>query len=519
MPSVLGSLALFAALLFAFVWKRRRDALAVSKGFPLPPGPQRKPLIGNVLDLPREKAWNTFLPWKERYGDIIYLEALGNGILVLNTLEAVNDLLDKRPNNYSDRPEFIMVGQLMELNKGIPLLQYGPTWKQHRKLTHIALSPEAVKKYYGVQEDIASMYLNGLLDEPQKFIPLLRLAAGRIVMSVTYGLPVDTPEDLYITEAEETMEMITKATLPGAFLVDLLPWLKHLPSWLPFNRIHEIGMAGRKQIYNMVNRPYEHVKQEYAAGTARPSFALDCLESLEYGNSKLPKEEADEIIRWSAGAMYGAGGETTYTTLLNFFIAMSEFPDVQAKLKEELYRVVGTGRLPTTADRPNLPYLNAAIKETLRWRVALPLSIARRTRTPDFYNGYFIPEGTIVLPNVLAMTVDTKSGIPTEAFAPERFLQGKVKEVATDPYLYAFGFGRRICPGKALGDNNLFLLMSSLMATMDISHKLDANGQKIPINPTYTSNLVSHPINFEVKIVPRCPEAAALIRERVAQIA
>lgn len=47
----------------------------------------------------------------------MYLEALGNGILVLNTLDAVNDLLEKRANNYSDRPEFVMVGKLWELNK------------------------------------------------------------------------------------------------------------------------------------------------------------------------------------------------------------------------------------------------------------------------------------------------------------------------------------------------------------------------------------------------------------------
>lgn len=55
----------------------------------------------------------------------------------------------------------------------------------------------------------------------------------------------------------------------------------------------------------MITRPFEHVKRESAAGTARPSFTLDCLESVESGDSKLPKEEADHVIRWAAGAMYG----------------------------------------------------------------------------------------------------------------------------------------------------------------------------------------------------------------------
>lgn len=79
---------------------------------------------------------------------------------------------------------------------------------------------------------------------------------------------------------------------------------------------------------------------------------------------------------------------------------MAKYPEVQVKIKEEFDRVVGSGRLPSMQDRPSLPYVNAAIKETTRWRVALPLSIARRTREDDFYEGYYIPKGTIVLPNV-----------------------------------------------------------------------------------------------------------------------
>lgn len=68
-------------------------------------------------------------------------------------------------------------------------------------------------------------------------------------------------------------------------------------------------------------------------------------------------------------------------------MAMALYPRVQAKLKEEIDRVIGTGRLPTSQDRPHLPYVNATIKEALRWRVALPLSIARKTKAADFYRG------------------------------------------------------------------------------------------------------------------------------------
>lgn len=66
------------------------------------------------------------------------------------------------------------------------------------------------------------------------------------------------------------------------------------------------------------------------------------------------------------------------------------YPDVQAKLKEELLHVVGKDHLPTLQDRDSLPYLRAVIKEAMRWKPALPLSIARATRTADFYKGMWL---------------------------------------------------------------------------------------------------------------------------------
>lgn len=66
---------------------------------------------------------------------------------------------------------------------------------------------------------------------------------------------------------------------------------------------------------------------------------------------------------------------------------MAKYPEVQAKLKAELDMVVGGDRLPSIQDRSDLPYVNATIKEILRWKPALPLSFARKTRQADFYRG------------------------------------------------------------------------------------------------------------------------------------
>jgi cytochrome P450 len=79
---------------------------------------------------------------------------------------------------------------------------------------------------------------------------------------------------------------------------------------------------------------------------------------------------------------------------------MTAYPEVQAKAQEEIDRVVGSSRLPTAEDRPNLPYVEALISEVIRFSSVLPQGVAHKVRTSDVFEGYVIPEGSIILPNI-----------------------------------------------------------------------------------------------------------------------
>ena len=79
---------------------------------------------------------------------------------------------------------------------------------------------------------------------------------------------------------------------------------------------------------------------------------------------------------------------------------MALYPDVQSKAQAELDTVVGTGRLPEFEDRQSLPYTSALVKELLRWHVVGPIGLPHRVVADDKYNGYLIPAGTIVYPNL-----------------------------------------------------------------------------------------------------------------------
>ena len=90
----------------------------------------------------------------------------------------------------------------------------------------------------------------------------------------------------------------------------------------------------------------------------------------------------------------------TFATMLAFFMAMAMHPEVQVKARAELDAVVGLDRLPEFSDREALPYINAVAKEALRWFNVVPLGVVHRSTEDDEYQGYFLPKGTLVLPNV-----------------------------------------------------------------------------------------------------------------------
>jgi len=222
-----------------------------------------------------------------------------------------------------------------------------------------------------------------------------------------------------------------------------------------------------------------------------------------------------EDIRWTSGAMYGAAGESTYSTVLTFIMAMAMNPRIQKLVQQEMDSVLSANGVtfPSFEHRSSLPYLDAAIKETMRWHPALPLSIARRTASDDLYRGFHIPEGTIVIPNVWSIAMEESSKYPPEVFAPERHLGSETKTI--DPRTYSFGFGRRVCPGQRLGENSVFIIIASLVACFDFLPPLDSEGHEIPLEPKFGESLVSYPEPFLCQIKLREPSKRTVIEERV----
>jgi cytochrome P450 len=171
-----------------------------------------------------------------------------------------------------------------------------------------------------------------------------------------------------------------------------------------------------------------------------------------------------------------------------WMLAMLAYPETQARAHAELDAIVGRARLPTFADFPHLPYIRAMVKETLRWRPSGPLGVAHRSTEDDWYEGMFIPKGTICIPNVWHMNRDPKIfGKNAEHFDPARHLDTSediapgMSDIKEQGH-FSYGFGRRICLGQHMANNTLFINIAVLLWATRMERKKDASGRFLPLD-------------------------------------
>jgi cytochrome P450 len=160
----------------------------------------------------------------------------------------------------------------------------------------------------------------------------------------------------------------------------------------------------------------------------------------------------------------------------------------------------------------------------------------------DWYEGMFIPKGTICIANLWHMNRDPEVyGQNTEDFDPTRYLDIPGEMAPGESHIreeghFSYGFGRRICVGRHMADNSLFINIAVLLWAVKIERRVDASGQLLPLD---LDGFVDHgvvvsvgslyilkwiltwggfcrrPVPFECEITPRFPEAPALlIQER-----
>ncbi|KAE8379019.1 cytochrome P450 [Aspergillus bertholletiae] len=498
------SLLLGLAGLYIVGWRLREGKKK------LPPGPTAKPIIGNLLDLPSPDTpdWLHWLQHKELYGPISSITVFGQTIIILNDHQAVVDLMETRSALHSSRPH-LQIADITDWKETLGVLPYSNRFRAYRKALHQEMGTAAsIAKYHDIIDMETHRLVFRILENPNDLIQHIRKEAGSIILRVGYGYITEPHvHDPLVDLVDKAMEDFSQLVLPGAWLVNFIPMLKYLPSWFPGSGWQETANAYKRRVTAMRDIPYAFVQRQIKQQNYVPSYLSSLLEK----DHIKPGSEEEIVAKWSAQSLYGGGAETSVSSLACFFLAMVLYPDVQKMAQEEIDRVVGTSRLPDMSDREHLPYINAVVKEVLRWHPVTPLGVSHASSEDDTYKGYLIPKGAILVPNIWAMAHDPDRYHDATEFKPERFLGVNGRTPEYDPHFLSFGFGRRICPGQHLAAANLYLGVARCLAVFNIAHAV-RDGKEVPVTREFSKGIISHPAPFELSIRVRSPDHERLIR-------
>lgn len=327
-------------------------------------------------------------------------------------------------------------------------------------------------------------------------------------MTYGYSVEADKPDPL-VRLIERTIDNGALAFVPLAWPVDRVPFLEHLPEGLPGTSYKAIARKWSELCRLTIETPYEFVRRQMAQGNDRLSYVSSLIQQhVEDDGDTLSLDNAT-FIKNTAATMYATGSDTTASSLYSFVLAMTLFPDVQRKAKEEIESIVGTDRLPQFADRDKLPYVNAVVKETLRWFPVLPLGLPHVTTEEIIYEGYRIPQGAYLMASIWWFLHDPQTYPNPSTFDPERYLEPRDEP---DPVNDVFGYARRICPGRFLADESLFINIARLLAVFDIQKAVDDLGNEIDPNVEAIPGLLGRPVEFPYSIKPRSSRHMDLIR-------
>ncbi|KAH7889030.1 cytochrome P450 [Phlebopus sp. FC_14] len=432
--------------------------LSMKHSHSLPPGPPRWPIIGNILDVPSQNAWLTFASFGKKYGEISSMNVLGTKIIILNSAKSVADILDKKGAISSDRPRLIM-SDLCGWGDSVPSMQNDERFRQSRKIFHRALgSKNAISSYHAVEEEEARRFLCNMMKHPEDLGHHIRKAAGATILKISHGYSVQQTEgnDPFVDLVDRAAANFSLVASPGTFIVDFMPFLRHLPEWFPGAGFLKDAKVYRQLVLEAVKRPYQ--------------FVVDQMVGLL---------------------------SITVSTLQAFFLAMTIHPEVQKKARAELDAVVGTERLPTFEDRPSLPYINALCTEVFRWHNVVPLGVPHVTSQDDVYNGFLVPKGSTIVPNIWGILHNEIMYPDPYTFNPERFLGEKVQPDPRNHCMY-------------LADASTFIFVATSLAVLDILRHVE-NGVEIVPKLEPTDGVASRPRPFKCRITPRSAKAQILV--------
>ncbi|KAI1336251.1 cytochrome P450 [Xylariaceae sp. FL0016] len=469
----------------------------------LPPGPFPWPVVGNTFMLPPNKPWIWFEELSKHYDAQLITVWIGrNPTIWINDAWAASELFEKRAGIYSSRPRMLVfaelgAGQDNLLNMYTTSPEQRERWRSHRKLIHHGVGIQSVRRYREFQNNESRVVAYDLLKAPDDYVKHFERYATSVVSIIGFGRRVESWDDPIITEVIAMMHLAADLNVPGKtfpMLMETFPWLAKFPNEIaPW----KYGLGKKRAFHFFYALADEAVKQ----GEHKDSF----VNHLFSERSKYDLKESE--ISSLTGNLFGAGSDTSSSTLITFVLACVAFPEALKPAWEELDRVVGAHRSPSWEDEENLPYLKAFTKEVLRWRsVAIIGGQPHAPTQDDYYKGWLIPKGAWIQGNIWAIHHNEREFPDPDRFNPWRFMPGHEdsRPFPGERGYMTFGWGRRVCSGQALAEQGVWITVARLLWGFNIQKKTRADGSIVDVDIfNYTNGLNMRPQPFECSITPR----------------
>ncbi|XP_059102812.1 cytochrome P450 2C25-like isoform X4 [Peromyscus eremicus] len=366
----------------------------------LPPGPTPLPVIGNFLQIDVKDISQSLTNFSKVYGPVFTLYLGRQPTVVLHGYEAVKEALIDHGEEFSGRGSFPMAEKI---TKGLGIaFSNGSRWKEIRRFSLMTLR--------------------------------------------NLGMGKRTIEDRVQEEAQCLVEELRKTNGSPCDPTFIL-------SCAPCNVICSIIFQNR----------FDYKDQDFLTFMEKVNENVRILSSpwIQENNSQ-QSEFTLEHLATTVNDLFGAGTETTSTTLRYALLLLLKHPHVTAKVQEEIDRVVGRHRSPCMQDRIHMPYTDAMIHEVQRFIDLIPTSVPHAVTCDTKFRNYLIPKGTTIITSLSSVLHDSKEFPNPEMFDPGHFLDKNGNFKKSD-YFMPFSAGKRICAGEGLARMELFLFLTTIL--------------------------------------------------------
>ncbi|KAM5145976.1 cytochrome P450 2G1-like [Mantella aurantiaca] len=482
--------ALLCLIVLYFIWNQ------VSWRPRLPPGPTPLPLIGNLLQIRNGDMANTLMEMGKQYGSVYTFYFGPHPVVVFCGYDAVKEALVDHGEDFTGRGRQPTVDRVFQ---GYGLMaSEGNRWRQLRRFSLSTLRNFGLGKR-SIEERIKEE-CNYLVEEirtykEQQFNPAIMItkAVSNVICSIVFGNRFQYDDAKFHRMLDifyETFELMSSTWGQIQSMIPMI--MNHIPG--PHQKITIL----LEELNDFVG---ERVKiNQESLDPNDPRDYIDCfLIKMQQEKDTLDSEFNMKNLILTLNNLFFAGGETVATTLKHGFLILLKYPDIQAKIQEEIDHVIGQDREPHIEDRSKMPYTEAVIHEIQRFSNVIPMNSPHSAIKETIFRGYTIPKGTGVCALMCSVLGDPNYFATPRRFNPNHFLDSDGKFQKTEAFM-PFSIGKRMCLGESLARTELFLFLTTILQKFTLTSETQFSESDVYPRMTGFANV---PIQYKMAFVPR----------------